>query len=61
MKSIVMGVSGGIACYKAAEIVSALVKKGHSVDIIMTEKRPKICHAADLSDAVTKQGDHRHV
>jgi phosphopantothenoylcysteine decarboxylase/phosphopantothenate--cysteine ligase len=37
MKSIVVGVTGGIACYKAAEIVNALVKKGHSVDVIMTE------------------------
>ena len=37
MKSIVIGVSGGIACYKAAEIISALVKKGHNVDVIMTD------------------------
>ena len=41
MKSIVLGVSGGIACYKAAEIVSALVKKGHNVDVIMTENAQK--------------------
>jgi phosphopantothenoylcysteine decarboxylase/phosphopantothenate--cysteine ligase len=41
MKSIVIGVSGGIACYKAAEIVSALVKKGHCVDVIMTENAQK--------------------
>lgn len=37
MKSIVIGVTGGIACYKAAEIVSALVRKGHHVDVIMTK------------------------
>lgn len=36
MKSIVIGVTGGIACYKAAEVVNALVKKGHNVDVIMT-------------------------
>lgn len=41
MKSIVIGVSGGIACYKALEIVSALVKKGHNVDVIMTENAQK--------------------
>ena len=41
MKSIVIGVSGGIACYKAAEIVNTLVKKGHSVDVIMTENAQK--------------------
>lgn len=37
MKSIVIGVTGGIACYKAAEVVSALVKRGHHVDVIMTK------------------------
>jgi phosphopantothenoylcysteine synthetase/decarboxylase len=37
MKSIVIGVTGGIACYKAAEVVNALVKKGHCVDVIMTK------------------------
>jgi phosphopantothenoylcysteine decarboxylase/phosphopantothenate--cysteine ligase len=41
MKSIVIGVTGGIACYKAAEVVSALVKKGHRVDVIMTENAQK--------------------
>lgn len=41
MKSIVIGISGGIACYKTAEIVSALVKKGHHVDVIMTENAQK--------------------
>lgn len=41
MKSIVIGITGGIACYKAAEIVNALVKKGHCVDVIMTESAQK--------------------
>lgn len=41
MKSVVVGISGGIACYKAAEIVSALVKKGCQVDVIMTENAQK--------------------
>ena len=41
MKSIVIGVSGGIACYKAAEVVNALVKKGHHVDVIMTDSAQK--------------------
>lgn len=36
-KSVVLGVSGGIACYKACEIVSRLKKLGASVDVIMTE------------------------
>jgi len=41
VKSIVIGISGGIACYKAAEIVNALVKKGHHVDVIMTNSAQK--------------------
>jgi len=35
--NIVVGVSGGIACYKAAEVVNALVRNGHHVDVIMTK------------------------
>ena len=33
---IVLGVSGGIACYKAVELVRLLVKAGFSVQVIMT-------------------------
>ena len=36
-KTIVLGVTGGIAAYKAAEICSALVKGGASVHVVMTE------------------------
>ncbi len=36
-KNIVLGVTGGIAVYKAADLVSRLVKKGYNVDVIMTE------------------------
>ena len=39
--NIVIGVTGGIACYKAAEVVNALVKEGHSVDVIMTKSAQK--------------------
>ncbi len=35
--SVVLGVSGGIACYKSCEIVSRLVKAGADVWVIMTE------------------------
>lgn len=34
--NIVMGVTGGIAAYKAAEVVSALHKRGMNVDVILT-------------------------
>jgi phosphopantothenoylcysteine decarboxylase/phosphopantothenate--cysteine ligase len=36
-KNVVLGVSGGIAAYKALEIVSLLVKQGINVDVIMTK------------------------
>ncbi|MDR3293888.1 MAG: bifunctional phosphopantothenoylcysteine decarboxylase/phosphopantothenate--cysteine ligase CoaBC [Clostridiales bacterium] len=37
MKHVVLGVSGGIAAYKACEIVGLLKKSGCSVDVILTE------------------------
>lgn len=35
-KHIVLGLSGGIACYKAAELCRALVKAGATVQVVMT-------------------------
>jgi phosphopantothenoylcysteine decarboxylase/phosphopantothenate--cysteine ligase len=37
-KTIVLGVTGSIASYKAAELVSGLVKKGYDVSVVMTEE-----------------------
>lgn len=36
-KNIVLGISGGIAAYKACEIISLLKKAGANVDVIMTK------------------------
>lgn len=36
-KHIVLGLTGGIACYKAAELCRALVKEGATVQVVMTE------------------------
>ncbi|MFM2210178.1 MAG: hypothetical protein RIQ96_1821 [Pseudomonadota bacterium] len=36
-RHIVLGLSGGIACYKAAELCRALVKEGATVQVVMTE------------------------
>lgn len=36
-KVVVIGVTGGIAAYKACEVVSSLVKLGASVNVIMTK------------------------
>lgn len=35
-KTVLLGVTGGIACYKAAELASALVKQHCSVHVLMT-------------------------
>ncbi len=37
MKNIVLGVTGSIAAYKAAEITNTLTKLGYNVDVIMTK------------------------
>ena len=42
MKNILIGVCGGIAAYKTANIISKLKKKGHNVKVIMTENATKI-------------------
>jgi len=36
-KNVVLGVTGGIACYKAVDLCSKLVQAGANVDVIMTE------------------------
>jgi len=36
-KRIVLGITGGIAAYKAAELTRLLVKAGAAVDVVMTE------------------------
>ena len=36
-KHIVLGLTGGIACYKSAELCRALVKEGATVQVVMTE------------------------
>jgi phosphopantothenoylcysteine decarboxylase / phosphopantothenate---cysteine ligase len=36
-KHIVLGLSGGIACYKGAELCRALIKEGATVQVVMTQ------------------------
>lgn len=46
-KHIIVGVSGGIAAYKAIEVVSRLRKKGAEVKVVMTE------HATHIATPMT--------
>lgn len=52
-KNIVLGVSGGIAAYKAAALCSALVKQGANVDVIMTENATKFVGPMTFSTLTT--------
>ncbi len=48
-RHIVLGLSGGVACYKAAELTRELVRAGATVQVVMTEA------AAQFITAVTMQ------
>ena len=47
-KHIVLGLSGGIACYKAAELCRTLIKAGATVQVVMTEAAEQFITAVTL-------------
>jgi phosphopantothenoylcysteine decarboxylase/phosphopantothenate--cysteine ligase len=47
-RRIVLGLSGGIACYKAAELTRAMVKEGASVQVVMTAAAEQFITAVTL-------------
>jgi phosphopantothenoylcysteine decarboxylase/phosphopantothenate--cysteine ligase len=47
-RHIVLGLTGGIACYKAAELTRELVKAGATVQVVMTEAAEHFIGAATL-------------
>lgn len=63
-RHIVLGLSGGIACYKAAEFTRELVKAGASVQVVMTEAAqafitPVTMQALSGRTVYTSQWDER--
>ena len=63
-KHIVLGLSGGIACYKAAEMCRALIKAGATVQVVMTEAAeqfitPVTMQALSGRPVLTSQWDSR--
>ena len=56
-KSILLGVTGGIAAYKAATIASLLVQAGASVDVVMTEAAQRFIQPLSFS-AITHAPVH---
>jgi phosphopantothenoylcysteine decarboxylase/phosphopantothenate--cysteine ligase len=47
-KHVVLGLSGGIACYKAAELCRGLIKAGATVQVVMTEAAEQFITAVTL-------------
>jgi phosphopantothenoylcysteine decarboxylase/phosphopantothenate--cysteine ligase len=63
-RHIVLGLSGGIACYKSAELVRELVRHGASVQVVMTEAAtqfitPVTMQALSNRSVYTSQWDPR--
>jgi phosphopantothenoylcysteine decarboxylase / phosphopantothenate---cysteine ligase len=63
-RHIVLGLSGGIACYKAAELTRELVKAGATVQVVMTEAAehfitPVTMQALSNRNVYTSQWDAR--
>ena len=47
-RHIVLGLSGGIACYKAAELTRTLVKAGATVQVVMTQAAEQFITAVTM-------------
>jgi phosphopantothenoylcysteine decarboxylase/phosphopantothenate--cysteine ligase len=63
-RHIVLGLTGGIACYKAAELTRELVKAGASVRVVMTEAAEHFIGAVTMQalsnrEVFTSQWDAR--
>ncbi len=56
---VVLGVGGGIAAYKACELLRGLTESGHDVRVVPTEAALHFVGAADLGGAVRPAGAHR--
>ena len=63
-KRLVLGLSGGIACYKAAELLRLLVKAGAQVQVVMTDAAQQFITAVSMQAlsgqaVLTSQWDDR--
>ena len=57
-KNILIGISGGIAAYKAADLTSRLIKLGAGVKIVMTSNATKFIHPLTLESLSGNQVYH---
>src|SRR3989338_7932201 len=56
-KKIVVGITGGIACYKTLELIRELRKLGSDIHVIMTEHST---HIVDIKDFEKASGNEVH-
>ena len=56
-KKIVIGITGGIACYKSIVLIKELRKQGADVHAIMTEHSS---HLVDIEDFEKSSGNEVH-
>ena len=59
-REIVLGVTGGIAAYKAADLCSKLVQAGHGVTVVMTAAAERFIGATTF-EALTGRPVHREM
>ena len=55
-KTVVLGITGGIAAYKAAELCRLLMKAGAAVHVVMTEAACQFITPLTLGDIVATSG-----
>ena len=55
MSKILLGVTGGIAAYKAPEISRAFIKEGHEIEIILTEAAEQFVSPLALATLLDKK------
>lgn len=60
MKTILLGVSGSISAYKAADITNELTKLGYQVDVVMTQSATKFITPLTLQ-SLSKRAVHLDV
>jgi len=49
MAEILLGVSGGIAAYKAVDVLRILQRRGHSVSVVMTHNATRFVGEATFA------------
>jgi phosphopantothenoylcysteine decarboxylase/phosphopantothenate--cysteine ligase len=58
-KTIILGVCGGIAAYKSAELARLLVKSNINVQVVMTDAAKKFITPPYFSSNNKQQGSHQ--